>query len=175
MSQPVMSEFPGPADPSATPRAETPEPPATQDVPEPPARASGRRALFAKAVLAGTAALFTRAAFAEPAEASEETREGEAAAQGAVLAKTSSIPLHGGKIIKGKYVVTQPSKGVFRCFTAKCTHMGCTVATISGGTVNCPCHGSRFSISDGHVVRGPATRSLPKKKIKVRKGVIRLA
>jgi Rieske Fe-S protein len=27
------------------------------------------------------------------------------------------------------------------------------VATISDGTINCPCHGSRFSIEDGSVVQ----------------------
>ncbi|MEZ0073748.1 Rieske Fe-S protein [Planotetraspora sp. GP83] len=164
MSQPVMSEspLPDPAIPAtATPGTAAPATPR-----------SSRRALFSKAVLAGTVALFTRVAVAAPAEASEESEE---TAQGVVLAKTKSIPLHGGKILKGKYVVTQPSKGVFKCFTAKCTHQGCTVATISGGTINCPCHGSRFSIADGHVVKGPATRSLPRKKITIKKGVIRLA
>jgi Rieske Fe-S protein len=120
----------------------------------------------------GLAAVASTIGLSRPAEANAEA---ESAALGAILAKTKSIPLRGGKIIKGKYVVTQPKKGVYRCFTAKCTHQGCTVATISGGKINCPCHGSQFSITDGHVVRGPATRALTKKKIKVSKGVIRLA
>jgi len=170
MSQPIMSDPAEPIEPG--------EPAFAAEVSPPAGPAPSRRTLFTKAVLAGTVALFTRAALATPAEASEatETTEaGEETADGVVLAKTKSIPLHGGKIIKGKYVVTHPAKGVYRCFTAKCTHQGCTVATIRGGTINCPCHGSKFSIVDGHVVQGPATRSLPKKKIKVRKGVIRLA
>jgi Rieske Fe-S protein len=122
-----------------------------------------------RGVAGGLAAALTSAVgLARPAEADSE-------AQGAILAKTKSIPLHGGKIIKGKYVVTHPKKGVYRCFSAKCTHQGCTVAKISGGKIHCPCHGSQFSIVDGHVVQGPATRSLPKKKITIKKGVIRLA
>ena len=42
-----------------------------------------------------------------------------------------------------------------------CTHMQCTVALPAsvGGTLDCPCHGSRFQIS-GQVVNGPAERPL---------------
>jgi cytochrome b6-f complex iron-sulfur subunit len=42
-----------------------------------------------------------------------------------------------------------------------CTHQGCTVALpgAPGGTLDCPCHGSRFQTS-GQVVNGPAARAL---------------
>ncbi|WP_262840660.1 Rieske (2Fe-2S) protein [Sphaerisporangium corydalis] len=109
-----------------------------------------------------------------PAQASVEASEESETAAGAVLAKTKSIPVGGGKIIKGKYVVTQPKKGVFRAFSAKCTHQGCAVASVSRGTINCPCHGSKFKIATGAVAHGPAARPLPKKKITISKGVIRL-
>ncbi|GAA0970537.1 hypothetical protein GCM10009555_019590 [Acrocarpospora macrocephala] len=136
---------------------------------------TSRRKFIFRSLTGGlTAALTSAVALVRPATADTETE----AAQGAFLAKTKNIPLRGGKIIKVKsarYVVTQPSKGVFRCFTAKCTHQGCTVASVSGRTINCPCHGSKFAITDGHVVQGPATKSLPKKRITVKKGSIRLA
>ena len=50
-----------------------------------------------------------------------------------------------------KVVVTQPTAGDFKCFTAVCTHQGCIVATVSDGTINCACHGSQYSIEDGDV------------------------
>jgi Rieske Fe-S protein len=86
----------------------------------------------------------------------------------AALAATSQVPEGGGKIIDGKnIVITQPQAGTFKAFTAVCTHQGCIVSTVSGGTINCPCHGSKFSIKDGSVVNGPATSPLAAVGIKV--------
>ena len=77
------------------------------------------------------------------------------------LALTSDVPVGGGKILADKkIVITQPRAGSFEAFTAVCTHQGCTVSSVSGGTVNCPCHGSKFSIANGSVVNGPAASPL---------------
>jgi Rieske Fe-S protein len=84
------------------------------------------------------------------------------------LTTTALVPDGGGRIIDGKnIVVTQPEAGSFKAFTAVCTHQGCIVSTVSGGTINCPCHGSKFSIKDGSVVNGPATAPLAAIAIKV--------
>jgi len=84
------------------------------------------------------------------------------------LALTSDVPLGGGKILADKkIVITQPRAGSFEAFTAVCTHQGCTVSSVSGGTVNCPCHGSKFSIANGSVVTGPAASALAPVSIKV--------
>ncbi|GAA3570605.1 Rieske (2Fe-2S) protein [Nonomuraea rosea] len=128
-----------------------------------------RRALITRGGAAGAGVVFLWPGRAE-AEA-----ESELAAAGPLLATTKSIPLGGGKIVKNKYVITHPKKGVYKCFSAKCTHQGCTVASVSRGTINCPCHGSKFSATTGAVVTGPAKRPLTRKKIKISKGKIRLA
>jgi cytochrome b6-f complex iron-sulfur subunit len=46
----------------------------------------------------------------------------------------------------------------FRCLSAVCTHLGCTVNRSDKG-FHCPCHGSVFN-RDGAVVSGPAPRAL---------------
>ncbi|MGY5014744.1 Rieske (2Fe-2S) protein [Streptomyces sp. 900105755] len=90
------------------------------------------------------------------------------AASGKTLAQTSDIPEGGGTIFKDqKIVVTQPTKGEFKAFSAICTHMGCTVDKVADGTIDCPCHGSKYHIADGSVAHGPATRALPAESITV--------
>jgi nitrite reductase/ring-hydroxylating ferredoxin subunit len=84
------------------------------------------------------------------------------------LALTSDVPVGGGKILADKkIVITQPRAGSFEAFAAVCTHQGCTVSGVSGGTINCPCHGSKFSITNGSVVTGPAASALAPVGIKV--------
>jgi Rieske Fe-S protein len=86
----------------------------------------------------------------------------------AALASTSQVPVGGGTILTAKkIVITQPQSGTFKAFTAVCTHAGCTVGSVSGGTINCPCHGSRFNIANGAVVNGPAASPLAAISIKV--------
>lgn len=98
------------------------------------------------------------------------------ASSGEELASTSDIPVGGGKIFKDrKIVVTQPKKGDFKAFSAICTHQGCTVNTVADGTIDCPCHGSRFSVENGAVKAGPAPRPLPAEKIVVDGNSIRTA
>jgi Rieske Fe-S protein len=94
---------------------------------------------------------------------------------GQELASTDEIPVGGGKIFKDEQVVvTQPEQGRFKAFSAICTHQRCTVGSVSDGTINCPCHGSRFRIADGSVARGPATSPLPAEQITVDGNSVRL-
>ncbi|MGW1098652.1 Rieske (2Fe-2S) protein [Streptomyces sp. NBC_01693] len=98
------------------------------------------------------------------------------ASGGAELTRTSEIPVGGGTIFEDrKVVVTQPAAGEFKAFSAVCTHAGCIVSSVADGTIDCACHGSRFSVQDGAVEQGPATRPLPAERITVEGGSIRLA
>ncbi|GAA2808423.1 Rieske (2Fe-2S) protein [Streptomyces showdoensis] len=99
-----------------------------------------------------------------------------AAPSPAVLARTSDIPVGGGTVFKDeKVVVTQPVAGEFKAFSAVCTHQGCLVDKVADGTIDCPCHGSKYRVADGTVAAGPAPRPLPEERINVSAGTITLA
>jgi Rieske Fe-S protein len=84
---------------------------------------------------------------------------------GSLTTPKADIPVGGGKIFTdAQVVVTQPKSGEFKAFTAVCTHQTCIVAEVLQ-TINCNCHGSKFSITDGSVVTGPATAPLASKKV----------
>jgi nitrite reductase/ring-hydroxylating ferredoxin subunit len=92
---------------------------------------------------------------------------------GTVLGAASDIPVGGGKIYPAaRVVVTQPVRGQYQGFSAVCTHVGCILSEVADGTIDCPCHGSEFTISTGAVVTGPAPRPLPKKQVKIVDGKV---
>lgn len=94
---------------------------------------------------------------------------------GTTLGSTGDVPVGAGRVYpEQKVVVTQPVQGSFHAFSAVCTHQGCTVEEIAGTTINCPCHGSRFDVTDGSVVRGPAQRPLTRLDVTVEAGSLRL-
>jgi Rieske Fe-S protein len=90
---------------------------------------------------------------------------GDAAGTGANnVIKVADIPVGGGKVFDTtKIVVTQPKAGEFKAFSAICTHKGCTVAKVENGTIDCPCHGSKYDMATGAVTAGPAPAPLPPK------------
>jgi len=84
-----------------------------------------------------------------------------------VLGPAAEVPVGGGVIYSDEQVVvTQPSRGDFKAFSAICTHAGCVVATVTE-TINCDCHGSRYALEDAAVVNGPATQPLAPKQVSV--------
>jgi Rieske Fe-S protein len=92
-----------------------------------------------------------------------------------LTAKAADIPIGSGKVFPdAQTVITQPKKGQFKAFSAVCTHQGCLVDTVTN-TINCPCHGSKFSITDGSVVNGPASRPLPARTVKVEGDTVSVA
>jgi Rieske Fe-S protein len=170
----------------ATPEPKRSESPAEASG-EPSTAGSTRRGLLAGVGLAGLAGVVAACGTSDdgvtgaPAGGGASAPAGSAAGGGAarggaVLAKTSEIPVGGGKIFADqKIVVTQPVQGTFKAFSATCTHRGCTVGEVVDGTIDCPCHGSKFAIGDASVAGGPARASLPAKQIVVEGEQIKLA
>ena len=100
---------------------------------------------------------------ATPASTPAPGAASSAAAAGGAI-KVADIPVGGGKVFAAeKIVVTQPKAGEFKAFSAICTHKGCTVDKVADGTIDCPCHGSKYNMTTGAVTAGPAPAPLPPK------------
>lgn len=163
-----------------------------------PASIPGRRTVMAAAGVAGLAVALTACGSDDDASTSSSSGAGAGGdsnadsggstggdttggstggdAGGKEIAKTADIPEGGGKIFESEgVVVTQPEAGTFKAFSSVCTHQGCAVKTIADGVINCPCHNSNFSIADGSVKSGPATKALPAKQVTVSGDSITLA
>lgn len=75
---------------------------------------------------------------------------------GGTTVSAADVPVGGGTIVEETYVVTQPTKGDFKAFSAACTHQGCVVAEVADNTITCNCHGSQFDAETGEPVSGPS-------------------
>jgi Rieske Fe-S protein len=106
----------------------------------------------------------------EPEDGGGESSEPSSGGSGGatVLGAASAVPVGGGVIYSDGEVldvteqgviVTQPDDGEFNGFLNICKHQGCPLASVSDGTINCDCHGSKYAL-DGSVVNGPATEPL---------------
>ena len=118
-------------------------------------------------VFQGLGALGTAVALAGCGSDGGDDAEASTPSAGSELATTSQVPVGGGLILgKEKVVITQPTEGDFKAFSAVCTHQKCTVAEVTD-TIDCTCHGSKFNVADGSVEDGPATSPLAEVPIKV--------
>ncbi|TYL55793.1 Rieske (2Fe-2S) protein [Nocardioides sp. BGMRC 2183] len=92
---------------------------------------------------------------------------------GGGLVAAADVPVGGGMVLADEeLVITQPSDGEFRGFTAICTHRQCLVTSVTDGEIVCPCHGSHFAVADGAVVAGPAPTPLPAVEVEVVDGQV---
>lgn len=140
-----------------------------------------RHAGLAAAAIAGLSACTNYGAptTGEPSSAATSASGGGSVGgsgqQAGLTAKTAEIPVGSGTIFpNAQTVITQPKAGEFKAFTAVCTHQQCIVATVTD-TINCNCHGSKFSITDGSVVNPPAPAPLAAKKVTVKGDTVTVA
>ena len=89
---------------------------------------------------------------------------------GKKLVALDRVPDGGGVITSGVVVVREGSD--VHAFSSRCTHLGCTVNSVSKGKIFCPCHGSVFDARTGAVVQSPATSPLPKVSVTVKDGQV---
>lgn len=85
------------------------------------------------------------------------------------VASLSDIPVGGtlSATVDGKpLLLAQPTEGKVVCFSAICTHQGCTVDA-AAKDFECPCHGSTYAAATGAVTNGPAEHPLAKVKVTV--------
>lgn len=119
-------------------------------------------------VFSGLGAFGVAAVLAGCAGSDDSGSEGPALESGAELATTDEVPVGGGIILTDeKVVITQPSAGEFKAFTAVCTHRQLLVTSVEGDVIKCANHGSSYSANTGEVEGGPAPSALATVEIKV--------
>ena len=127
-----------------------------------------------RAVLRGAAAVGVVGAAAiglSACSSGSGSGSGSTAGGPVTLGAASAVPVGSGTLYRSQQiVVTQPTAGAFKAFSAVCTHQGCIVDGVTQGVIQCPCHGSQFNITTGAVVTGPATKPLPAKQVTVTDG-----
>ncbi|MEU9120710.1 Rieske (2Fe-2S) protein [Streptomyces sp. NPDC048506] len=127
-----------------------------------------RRTVLRGAALAG-AVCFGAAACAS-GEQSSNRPSSDAPVE---LGPAAEVPVGGAKLYGAqRLLVSQPTKGAFKCFSIVCTHMGAILNKIEKGQGVCPLHGSRFEATTGKVAQGPATRPLEEVPVKVKNGTL---
>jgi nitrite reductase/ring-hydroxylating ferredoxin subunit len=140
----------------------------------PPSTDPSRRRVLGLAATAGGGSLLLAACGGAGGSASGASDPAASkGGSGTQLVATSKVPVDGGVVLDGpQVVVTQPTSGTFKAFTAVCTHQQCLVGSVKNGLITCPCHGSQYSATDGSVQRGPAQAPLSEIAVTVTNGQI---
>ncbi|MFP8906260.1 QcrA and Rieske domain-containing protein [Streptomyces atacamensis] len=87
------------------------------------------------------------------------------------LGAADAVPVGGARLYREKrLVVSQPSEGEYRAFSAVCTHAGCVLTSVKELEADCTCHGSLFDTTSGEVLAGPADAPLPSVPVRVEGG-----
>ncbi|MGW1881929.1 Rieske (2Fe-2S) protein [Streptomyces sp. NPDC001970] len=133
-----------------------------------PGQPAARRTVLKGAALAGAAGLGVAACSTESKLGHAQVPTPTAPVD---LGAADAVPVGGAKLYREQRVVVHcPAKGEYKAFSAQCTHAGCLLDKVEGTEGNCPCHGSRFDVTTGEALRGPATVPLPEVPVTVRDG-----
>jgi nitrite reductase/ring-hydroxylating ferredoxin subunit len=78
--------------------------------------------------------------------------------------------------VTGKRIAIAKVDDAFYAFGDICTHQGCSLAEgqLDGTTVTCPCHGSKFDVTTGEVIRGPAGEPVQSYPVRIEDGLLRV-
>ncbi|MGK5641536.1 Rieske 2Fe-2S domain-containing protein [Streptomyces sp. URMC 126] len=131
--------------------------------PQPAPCCASRRTVLRGAALAGVAGLGATACGGGEGGVASPTPTAPVE-----LGAASEVPVGGSRLYREQRVlVTRPKKDEYRAFSAVCTHAGCVVSKIEDDAAKCGCHGSRFDVHTGKVLRGPASVPLPEVPVRV--------
>jgi nitrite reductase/ring-hydroxylating ferredoxin subunit len=131
-----------------------------------PCIAPSRRGIVIGAGALCAGAVLTACGGASSRSSSEETES--SSTPETITVSASAVPVGGGTVLKdAEVVVTQPQAGQYHAFSTACTHKQCLVNAVNNDVIECPCHGSRFSATDGSVVHGPTAQLLSAKTVTV--------
>ncbi|MER5768439.1 Rieske (2Fe-2S) protein [Streptomyces sp. NPDC001985] len=129
---------------------------------------AARRTVLKGAALAGTGALGAAACSTDSKLGRAKNPVPTAPVD---LGAVDAVPVGGAKLYREqRLIVSCPAEGEYKAFSAQCTHAGCVLDKIVGNEGNCPCHGSRFDVTTGKALVGPATVPLPEVQIKAEGG-----
>jgi nitrite reductase/ring-hydroxylating ferredoxin subunit len=72
----------------------------------------------------------------------------------------------------GAGIVLVRHGGRIHALADRCSHRGCSLGegAVADGALTCACHGSRYDLAGGRVLRGPATAPQPVLQTRVREG-----
>ncbi|MEU9983401.1 Rieske (2Fe-2S) protein [Streptomyces sp. NPDC050856] len=133
-----------------------------------PGQPAARRTVLKGAALAGAAGLGVAACSTESKLGHAQTPTPTAPV---TLGAADEVPVGGAKLYREeRLVVSCPVKGQYKAFSAQCTHAGCVLDKIEDKEGNCPCHGSRFDVTTGQALKGPATQPLPEVPVRIAGG-----
>jgi 3-phenylpropionate/trans-cinnamate dioxygenase ferredoxin component len=78
--------------------------------------------------------------------------------------------------VRGERVAVANLGGALYAFGDLCPHRQCSLADgiLEGAVVTCPCHGSRFDVTTGARLRGPAVRGVRVYPVRLEDGALQL-